>query len=264
MEAARISLLRIRGLRQETIEFQKEFAEMRNCNKMANNHEMPRNCQPDIVLNIEAEKGSSLNWNMRNKFKHIQRTILLPEVWKPFVILNLYFLWQQFSGLYVIIIYAVDMIKRIDITIDPFFITVIVGVVQLIGNMVTTFCSMRIAVREERLHSVWLHNGIIYVRRYSSTLPVRLRHGGNLESIIAGASLPNQAPPLSATAASSLTGPPALQPRLLEAWRSCEGPLQVVEKLRPGCHHHHYYCQLLKITRRPLRNVVLFPKHLID
>lgn len=142
-EAARISLLRIRGLRQETVEFQKEFAEMRNCNKMANNYEMPRNYQSDVVLNIEAEKGSSLSWNMRNKLKRIQRITLLPEVWKPFVILNLYFLWQQFSGLYVIITYAVDMIRRIDITIDSFFITVIVGVVQLIGNMVTTFCSMR-------------------------------------------------------------------------------------------------------------------------
>ncbi|XP_018354184.1 PREDICTED: facilitated trehalose transporter Tret1-like [Trachymyrmex septentrionalis] len=146
-EAARISLLRIRGLHQETIEFQKEFAEMRNCNKMANNSEMPRNCQPNVVLNIEAEKGSSLSWNMRNKLKRIQRITLLPEVWKPFVILNLYFFWQQFSGLYVIITYAVDMIRRIDITIDPFFITVIVGVVQLVGNMVTTFCSMRLGRR---------------------------------------------------------------------------------------------------------------------
>ncbi|KYN06103.1 hypothetical protein ALC62_02965 [Cyphomyrmex costatus] len=142
-EAAHISLLRIRGLRQETIEFQKEFTEMRNCNEVANNSEMPRNCQPDVILSTENEKESSPSWNVRNKLRRIQKTTVLPEVWKPFVILNLYFLLQQFSGLYVIITYAVDMIQRIDIMIDPFFITVIVGVVQLVGNVITTFCSMR-------------------------------------------------------------------------------------------------------------------------
>lgn len=138
-EAARIALLRIRGLRQETIEFQEEFAKMVNYNELRKNLEKSRNCQSDSSSIKGTEEGLFL---VKSVCK-LKRITLLPEVWKPFVILCLYFLFQQFSGLYVTITYTVDVITRINITTDPFLITVILGIIQVVGNVITACCSRR-------------------------------------------------------------------------------------------------------------------------
>ncbi|XP_018351590.1 PREDICTED: facilitated trehalose transporter Tret1-like [Trachymyrmex septentrionalis] len=145
-EAAKIALLQIRGLFQETIEFQEEFTKMVNYNASTNDLEMSENCQIDSSLTTETGKKSFLT-NTSNKLKNIKRIILLPEVWKPIVILNFFFFFQRFSGTYVIIYYCVDIISRLNITIDPFLITVIVGIIQVTLNIISACCSMRIGRR---------------------------------------------------------------------------------------------------------------------
>ncbi|KAG5329890.1 TRET1 protein, partial [Acromyrmex charruanus] len=139
-EAAKIALLRIRGLLQETIEFQEEFIRMENYNALTNDLKTSENCQIDSTT--ETGKKSFLT-NISNKLKNIRRIILLPEVWKPIVILNFFFFFQRFSGTYVIIYYCVDVISKINITIDPFLITVIVGIIEVILNIISACCSMR-------------------------------------------------------------------------------------------------------------------------
>ncbi|XP_011707584.1 PREDICTED: sugar transporter ERD6-like 9 isoform X2 [Wasmannia auropunctata] len=147
-EEAKIALLHIRGLHQETIEFQEEFAKMTNYVELINNFEISRNSQLDSSVTKDAKKRSFLNWNVLiYKLKSIKKTILLPEVWKPFVILNFYFFFQQFSGLMVILNYAIDIISMLKITGDPFLITVILGIVQVLGQVMTACCSIRIGRR---------------------------------------------------------------------------------------------------------------------
>ncbi|KYQ59610.1 Facilitated trehalose transporter Tret1 [Trachymyrmex zeteki] len=145
-EAAKIALLRIRGLLQETIEFQEEFTRMMNYNTLTNDLKTSENCQIASSLTTEIGQKSFL-MNVSSKLKSIRRIILLPEVWKPTVILNFYFFFQRFSGTYVIIYYCVDIISRINITIDPFLITVIVGIIQVVFNIISACCSMRIGRR---------------------------------------------------------------------------------------------------------------------
>ncbi|XP_018353651.1 PREDICTED: facilitated trehalose transporter Tret1-like [Trachymyrmex septentrionalis] len=144
-EDARIALLCIRGLRQETTEFQEEFTKMTNYVEK-NKFEISQNCRTDFSSTKETGQ-KFLTWNVWSILKRIWRTILLPEVWKPFVILNLYLLFQKLCGLYVIIFYTVDLITRLNITIDPFLIAVIVGVIQLVGIVITACCSKRIGRR---------------------------------------------------------------------------------------------------------------------
>jgi len=142
-EAAKIALLHIRGLLQETIEFQEEFNRMVNYNAttLTNDLKTSENCQIDSLTTKTGKK--SFLTNISNKLKNIRRIILLPEVWKPIVILNFFFFFQRFSGMYVIIYYCVDIISRINITIDPFLITVIVGIIEVILNIISAACSMR-------------------------------------------------------------------------------------------------------------------------
>ncbi|XP_018305105.1 sugar transporter ERD6-like 7 [Mycetomoellerius zeteki] len=145
-EDAKIALLCIRGLRQETIEFQEEFTKMTNYIESKNKFEISQNYRIDFSSTKETGQRF-LTWNVWSILKRIWRTILLPEVWKPFVILNLYLLFQKLCGLYVIIFYTVDLITRINITIDPFLITVIVGIIQVVGIVITACCSKRIGRR---------------------------------------------------------------------------------------------------------------------
>ncbi|XP_011705166.1 PREDICTED: facilitated trehalose transporter Tret1-like, partial [Wasmannia auropunctata] len=53
----------------------------------------------------------------------------------------------KFSGEFVFIAYTVDIITRINITIDSFLITVVIGIIQVIVNIITTSCSKKIGRR---------------------------------------------------------------------------------------------------------------------
>ncbi|KAG5309844.1 TRET1 protein, partial [Acromyrmex insinuator] len=61
-------------------------------------------------------------------------------------VLQIYF-FKKLCELYMFIFYTIDLITRINITIDPFLITVIVGIIQLVGIVITACCSKRIGRR---------------------------------------------------------------------------------------------------------------------
>ncbi|XP_011346550.1 facilitated trehalose transporter Tret1 isoform X2 [Ooceraea biroi] len=146
-EAARIALLRIRGLLQETVEFREEFAKMANYNEQLKKLESEQSCRSDVSSTEETSDESSSTMSVWDKLKSILRTICLPEVWKPLAILNFYFIFQQFSGVYVITAYAVDMIVNAKITMDPFLITVVIGIIEVVVTLIAACCSSRIGRR---------------------------------------------------------------------------------------------------------------------
>lgn len=140
MEAKK-SLLRIRGLSSETVEFNNEFQQM------VNYHEKPvKNIQ--FINNVESDQifdnsVISSELDKSKKFHNILNAIGRPEVWKPLCILNTYFLFQQFCGIYVVIAYAVDIVVQSGIIVDAYFITVIIGVIQFIGGVACVLCSRK-------------------------------------------------------------------------------------------------------------------------
>jgi len=145
-EDARIALLCIRVLSaicvRKNTEFQEEFTKMTNYIESKNKFEISPNCRIDFSLTKEIRQRF-LIWNVWSILKRIWKTILLSEVWKPFVILNLYLLFQKLCRLYMIIFYTVDFITRINITIDPFLIIIIVGIIQLIDIVIIACYSKR-------------------------------------------------------------------------------------------------------------------------
>lgn len=132
-EAARLALLRLRGLqgRPETAEFQKEFDEIVQYYEKKNNNESPKKEIMPLLLRV------------RNKLNNFVKAVCLPEVWKPFMILSAYLFFQQFCGINVVIAYAVNIIMTVNITIDPFFVTILIGIINTGTGFICVYYTSR-------------------------------------------------------------------------------------------------------------------------
>jgi len=66
-----------------------------------------------------------------------------PEAYKPLLIINAFFFFQQFSGIFVIIFYAVTIAKEAGVNIDSYLAAVLIGVCRFIMTVVISFASRR-------------------------------------------------------------------------------------------------------------------------
>lgn len=80
-------------------------------------------------------KNSSLGTKMR--------AFLKPTGWKPMTILFFFFLFQQFSGIYVTLFYAVTWIHESGAQIDEYWGSVFVGLTRFFCSMVNTWLLRR-------------------------------------------------------------------------------------------------------------------------
>ena len=71
------------------------------------------------------------------------RLLLKPTGWKPMLILFLLFLFQQFSGIYITLFYAVTWFTEIDSGIDPYIASILVGLTRFFCSMVNTWLMRR-------------------------------------------------------------------------------------------------------------------------
>ncbi|XP_046396885.1 facilitated trehalose transporter Tret1-2 homolog isoform X2 [Ischnura elegans] len=78
-------------------------------------------------------RSSTMSMSFAARSSSFLASLLRPEVYKPFLILNGYFLFQQLSGTFVVTYYAVDIVRDSGVTgIDPFIATVFIGLVRLV------------------------------------------------------------------------------------------------------------------------------------
>ncbi|XP_012277136.1 facilitated trehalose transporter Tret1 [Orussus abietinus] len=103
-EEARESLLWLRG---PGAAMESEYQELCECN-------MKRECQKSSLIDALHESC----------------------VWKPFLILLLFFTLQQFSGIYIILFYAVTVLTDIGVSVDEYFGSVGIGVVRLFTSII--------------------------------------------------------------------------------------------------------------------------------
>lgn len=75
-------------------------------------------------------------------------TVRKPQTYKPFWILVVLFTFQQFTGLYIILVFAIRIFIDMDTNLDPYKSTVMVGILRLIMGVVTTY-SLRIYGRRK-------------------------------------------------------------------------------------------------------------------
>lgn len=100
----------------------------------------------DLLRNqtlIQNDLSSESIWS---KFKK-------PEVYKPFLIMLTFFTFQQLSGIYVIIVYAVQFSKAAGVSIDPFLSSVYIGLCRVATTFLIGFTMDKVGRRKPAMFS---------------------------------------------------------------------------------------------------------------
>lgn len=86
---------------------------------------------------------------LKKKFKYFMR----PTCLKPFLIILAYFFFLQFSGVFVIIFYCIDIVKQAGVSIDPYIAIVAIALTRLIGALCVFSVSKRCGRRGPSIFS---------------------------------------------------------------------------------------------------------------
>lgn len=86
-----------------------------------------------------SEQRRSKHGNISNKL----RCFLKPTGWKPMAILFLLFSFQQFSGIYITLFYAVTWFQEVGAGVDEYIASILVGVTRFLCSMVNTWLLRR-------------------------------------------------------------------------------------------------------------------------
>lgn len=95
----------------------------------AGNHITPE-CKAELDLLIEKHRVSSSRGT-----ESLLQKFAMPEFFKPLGIMVGFFAFQQFSGLFVLIVYAVKFSLEAGVVIDPFLCAVYIGIVRIVGTL---------------------------------------------------------------------------------------------------------------------------------
>lgn len=97
------------------------------------------NLEQDMETMIAPEAEQDTNSRWKGTLLFLKR----PEAYKPLLIMNAFFFFQQFSGIFVIIFYAVTVAKEAGVNFDSYLAAVFIGVSRLIVTVVISFASRR-------------------------------------------------------------------------------------------------------------------------
>ncbi|XP_053990061.1 facilitated trehalose transporter Tret1-like [Hylaeus volcanicus] len=86
-----------------------------------------------------SEQRKSKHGGVSTKF----RAFLKPTGWKPMTILFLFFSFQQFSGIYITLFYAVTWFQEVGSGVDEYIASILVGVTRFLCSMVNTWLLRR-------------------------------------------------------------------------------------------------------------------------
>ncbi|XP_058818192.1 facilitated trehalose transporter Tret1-2 homolog [Topomyia yanbarensis] len=81
--------------------------------------------------NVEAQK-------LAGKERFIDM-IRQPQVYKPLGVIIGFFGFQQFSGIFVVVVYAAKVSSEANVSIDPFLCTVLIGVTRVIATILVAY-----------------------------------------------------------------------------------------------------------------------------
>jgi hypothetical protein len=92
---------------------------------------------------LDAMMHSSGRLDKSNSWKDILVFLRKPEAYKPLLIFNAFFFFQQFSGIFVVIMYAVTIVREIGVHVDGYLVTVLIGISRLVMSIVISYASKR-------------------------------------------------------------------------------------------------------------------------
>jgi hypothetical protein len=118
---------------------QEAEATVRHVRSVPPGHSLPGELQQelDAMMKSSTRLDSSSNWMDTVRF------LRRPEAYKPLLIFNFFFLFQQFSGIFVVILYAVTIVTQIGMQVDGYLVTVLIGISRLVMSVVVSYASTR-------------------------------------------------------------------------------------------------------------------------
>ncbi|XP_017760647.1 PREDICTED: facilitated trehalose transporter Tret1-2 homolog isoform X1 [Eufriesea mexicana] len=127
--------LRDRGRLDEALQVLKRF------------HGIPKHVPPPSKLCQE------LKPRPQRKKQNLMKHLLKRNAMVPFAIMLSYFFFQQFSGIFVVVYYAVDIVQSAGVTIDPNLGAVLIGVTRLLGSILVACVSGKYGRRKSSIVS---------------------------------------------------------------------------------------------------------------
>ncbi|KAG7210312.1 hypothetical protein KM043_011853 [Ampulex compressa] len=89
-----------------------------------------------LNMDKEYEELCEANAKHREQKEGLLRAAYSPSVWKPFFVLLVFFALQQLSGIYIILFYAVNVLKDIGVDVNQYTASVGIGVIRLLASIV--------------------------------------------------------------------------------------------------------------------------------
>jgi hypothetical protein len=114
-------------------------ASMRYIRSVPMEDPLPESLQQEL----DAMMHSSARLDKSNSWKDILVFLKKPEAYKPLLIFNAFFFFQQFSGIFVVIMYAVTIVREIGVNVDGYLVTVLIGITRLVMSVVISYASKR-------------------------------------------------------------------------------------------------------------------------
>jgi hypothetical protein len=118
---------------------QKAEASMRRVRGVRREGSFPNNLQQELhgMMNSSTRLDKKITWKDRLIF------LKRPEAYKPLLVTNALFFFQQFSGIHVVIMYTVTIVRETGVQVDGYLITVLIGIARLITSFIVSYASTR-------------------------------------------------------------------------------------------------------------------------
>jgi hypothetical protein len=116
---------------------QEAEASMRNIRSVPEEDSLPQ----DLQQELDAMTQKSARMDSSSRWKDTLRFLKRPEAYKPILIFNLFFFFQQFSGIFVVILYAVTIVRETGMQVDGYLVTVLIGISRLVMSIVISYAS---------------------------------------------------------------------------------------------------------------------------
>ncbi|XP_003694780.1 facilitated trehalose transporter Tret1-like isoform X4 [Apis florea] len=83
----------------------------------------------------EYEELCEENVKREKERESLLKALHMPSVWKPFLVLLVFFAFQQMSGIYIILFYTVNILEDIGIELNEYSASVGIGVIRLFASI---------------------------------------------------------------------------------------------------------------------------------
>ncbi|KAJ9588986.1 hypothetical protein L9F63_017721, partial [Diploptera punctata] len=114
-------------------------ASMRAVRNLGPEDKLPEEVQEELDCMIET-KNNKDNTH-KDTWKDTLRFLKRPEAYKPLIIMNAFFFFQQFTGILVVMMYTVNIVQDIGLDFDGYLATVIIGATRFVMSVAISYAS---------------------------------------------------------------------------------------------------------------------------